>query len=55
LAFFVFVLFVVGLFWLSAYGKVYAFCYGFWCGSMVVIANMVCFVFLSIGIIVLEQ
>ena len=41
-------------FWLSSCGKVYAFCYGFWCGSMVVIANMVCLVFLSTGIIVLE-
>jgi hypothetical protein len=55
LAFFVFVLFVIGLFWLSSYGEVYAFGYVVWCGSLVVIANMVCFVCLSIGIIVLEQ
>ena len=27
MAFFVFVLFAIGLFWLSSYGKVYAFCY----------------------------
>ena len=33
-------LFVIGLFWLSSYGKVYAFGYGIWCGSMVVIANV---------------
>jgi hypothetical protein len=49
------VLFAIGLFWLSSYGKVYTFCYGFWCGSMAVIANVGVFVFLSIGIIVLEQ
>ena len=55
MAFFIFVLFVIGLFWLSSYGKVYAFCYGFWCGSMVVIANVGVFVFLSIGIIVLSR
>ena len=33
-------LFVIGLFWLSSYGKVYTFGYGFWYGSMVVIANV---------------
>ena len=48
-------LFVIGLFWLSSCGKVYTFGYGFWCGSMVVIANVGVFVFLSIGIIALEQ
>ena len=48
-------LFVIGLFWLSSYGKVYAFGYGIRCGSMAVIANVGVFVFLSIGIIVLEQ
>ena len=40
-------------FWLSSCGKVYTFGYGFWCGSMAVIANVGVFVFLSIGIIVL--
>lgn len=33
-------LFAIGLFWLSSCGKVYTFGYGFWCGSMVVIANV---------------
>lgn len=47
-------LFAIGLFWLSSYGEVYAFCYGFWCVVMVVIANMCVLVILSIGIIVLE-
>jgi hypothetical protein len=59
----------IGLFWLSLFlcylslvysgcqlmGKYMLFVMGVWCGSMVVIANMVCFVFLSIGIIVLES